>query len=116
MSHERAARRIGAITESSLFRRLVTLLILLNAIIVGLETYPGIRAVYGPILSFADRVILYLFVGELILRFSAAPTARAFFGSGWNVFDLIIVAAGFSPHRNSSRWHAYLHSPRSPRG
>ena len=89
--------RIGLLTESSLFRRVVIILILLNAIIVGLETYPEIRVDYGEILNVADTTILYLFALELILRLLAAKPHVAFFRSGWNIFDLIIVAAGFVP-------------------
>jgi voltage-gated sodium channel len=97
MSHDFRFNRIGLLTESSLFRRVVITLILLNAIVVGLETYPQIRANYGESLDVADTTILYLFALELILRFLAAKPHVAFFRSGWNIFDLIIVAAGFVP-------------------
>jgi voltage-gated sodium channel len=97
MSHDLRFKRIAVLTESRLFRRAVTTLILLNAIIVGLETYPQIRADYGEILNVADTTILYLFALELILRFLAAQPHVAFFRSGWNVFDVIIVAVGFVP-------------------
>jgi voltage-gated sodium channel len=97
MSHDLRFNRIGLLTESPLFRRVVTTFILLNAIVVGLETYPEIRANYGESLEVADTTILYLFVLELILRFLAAKPHVAFFRSGWNIFDLIIVAAGFVP-------------------
>lgn len=58
MSLETAADKIGAITGSAWFRRAVVTLILLNAIIVCLDTYPQIHA--GKILLI-DRVILYCF-------------------------------------------------------
>ncbi len=47
MSSEKIADKIGSITNSALFRRVVITLILLNAIIVGLDTYPQIHARYG---------------------------------------------------------------------
>jgi voltage-gated sodium channel len=97
MSSQLAAGGIASITESNLFRQVVTLLILLNAIVVGLETYEEIRAVYGEVLRSVDRFILSLFVIELILRFFATRPPSAFFRNGWNVFDLLIVAAGFLP-------------------
>src|SRR5918999_725082 len=89
--------RIDLITESRLFRQTVTILILVNAIIVGLETYPEVRARYGEILNLADSTILYLFVLELILRFLAVTPHYTFFRSVWNIFDLVIVGAGFLP-------------------
>jgi voltage-gated sodium channel len=97
MSRELAVRRIASIVESPQFRHVVTALILLNAIIVGLETYPEVRAAYGDALQIADRIILYLFTVELALRFFAAQPPSAFFRSGWNIFDLAIVSLGFLP-------------------
>lgn len=94
---EAAARSISVIVESAQFRHVVTALILVNAVIVGLETYVEARAVYGDVLQLADRIVLYLFTAELALRFLAANPPLAFFRSGWNIFDLVIVAAGFLP-------------------
>jgi voltage-gated sodium channel len=92
-----AGRRIESIVQSPHFRHAVTVLILINALIVGLETYPEVRAVYGDVLQIADRIVLYLFTAELALRFLAANPPLAFVRSGWNLFDLIIVALGFLP-------------------
>jgi voltage-gated sodium channel len=96
MPNEFAARS-ARIVESPLFRQMVSGLILLNAVIVGLETYPAVTAVYGNILELADRTVLYLFTVELALRFLAANPPIAFFRSGWNIFDLVIVAIGYLP-------------------
>ena len=97
MSSETAADKIGSITGSALFRRVVITLIVLNAIIVGLDTYPQIHAAYGKTLSLADRIILYVFSLELVLRFLGSNPPIAFFRSGWNLFDLIIVGVSFLP-------------------
>jgi voltage-gated sodium channel len=92
-----ASRSIASMVESPQFRHTVTALILVNAIIIGLDTYPEVRAVYGDILQTADRIVLYLFTAELVLRFLGASPPLAFFRSGWNIFDLVIVAIGFLP-------------------
>ena len=97
MSSETVTDKIGSITGSSLFRRVVVTLILINAIIVGLDTYPQIHARYGQILHLADRIILYLFSLELVLRFLGSNPRLAFFRSGWNLFDLIIVGVSYLP-------------------
>ncbi|HWO42847.1 MAG TPA: ion transporter [Candidatus Eisenbacteria bacterium] len=97
MGGEFTRSRIAAITESAFFRRAVTFLILLNALIVGLETYPEVQRDYGSVLESADRVILGLFTVELFLRFLGARPPVEFFRSGWNVFDLVIVAVGYLP-------------------
>jgi len=97
MSSETAADKIGSITGSALFLRVVITLIVLNAIIVGLDTYPQIHAAYGKSLNLADRIILYVFSLELVLRFLGSNPPIAFFRSGWNLFDLIIVGVSFLP-------------------
>ncbi|MGO4890628.1 ion transporter [Anaerobacillus sp. MEB173] len=69
-------------------------LILINAIIVGLETYPNI---YQPNIGwfhFADRLLLWIFTIEIILRMIAAKPTYKFFTNSWNWFDFIIVASG----------------------
>jgi voltage-gated sodium channel len=97
MSSEMVTDKIGSITGSALFRRVVVTLILINAIIVGLDTYPQIHTRYGQILHLADRIILYLFSLELVLRFLGSNPRLAFFRSGWNLFDLIIVGVSYLP-------------------
>ena len=97
MSSDRTADKISSVTNSALFRRVVIALIVLNAIIVGLDTYPGIHAAYGEILHLVDRIILYLFSLELVLRFLGSHPRPAFFRSGWNLFDLIIVGVSYLP-------------------
>ncbi len=89
--------RIAAIVDSSAFRNTVITLILLNAVIIGLETYPEMRALYGVVLHRTDRAILYLFTVELALRLFASSPKREFFRSGWNLFDLLVVGAGYLP-------------------
>ena len=76
---ETAADKIGSITGSALFRRVVITLIAINAIIVGLDTYPYIHAAYGQSLWLVDRIILYVFALELVLRFFASNPPAAFF-------------------------------------
>jgi len=97
LMREVVVRRIAPLVESPQFRHTVTVLILLNAVIVGLETYPDLTAIYGDVLQIADRIILYLFTVELALRFFATTPPQVFFRSGWNIFDVVIVALGFLP-------------------
>jgi len=87
--------RLEPVVESAPFRHVVTALILLNAVIIGLETYADIRTAYGDLLKVLDHAVLYLFTLELLLRFLAA--GFPFFKSGWNWFDIIVVGVGFVP-------------------
>jgi voltage-gated sodium channel len=97
MSSDTVADKIDSIANSTLFRRVVISLILVNAVIVGLDTYPEIHTRYGEILHLIDRIILYLFSLELVLRFLGSNPRLAFFRSGWNLFDLIIVSVSYLP-------------------
>ena len=81
--------------ESNLFTFGITALILVNAITLGLETDQSITARYGGLLHWVDRIILVLFSIELLLKFYVYRFR--FFRSGWNLFDLAIVAIAWAP-------------------
>ena len=81
--------------ESNLFTFGITALILMNAITLGLETDQSITARYGGLLHWIDRIILVLFSIELLLKFYVYRFR--FFRSGWNLFDLAIVAIAWVP-------------------
>ncbi|NEX60944.1 ion transporter [Noviherbaspirillum galbum] len=85
-----------AFVESAFFRRTVITLILLNALLLGLDTIPDVSTAFGNLLSGADRIIVWFFVAELALRIGAYR--GKFFRSGWNWFDLAIVALSFMPN------------------
>lgn len=90
-----ACRRIG---ESSWFDPLMLAVIAVNAIVLGLETYDEIDRDIGAELGLANDVILGVFVVELLIRMGAVGfRPKAFFRSGWNVFDFLVVAASFTP-------------------
>lgn len=83
--------------ESRGFRNGVFALIILNSAIIGAETYESVVRAIGGLLHIADRIILVAFAIELILRFLATSPRGRFFTNGWNLFDLIVVGAGFVP-------------------
>src|SRR6476469_8136158 len=86
-------KRLNLIVEGSWFTGIIITLILINAIIVGLETFPTIYSDYKQYFMIADRVLLYIFTIELVMRFLAVKP-KQFFTRGWNWFDLLIVGAG----------------------
>lgn len=88
-------QKLTSLVEAPLFTRLIMALIVVNAVILGLETYPGIMAHHGALLKALDRAILFVFVAELALRL-AAHRAR-FFRDPWSLFDLFVVAIAFMP-------------------
>ena len=81
--------------ESPLMQVVLIALILVNAVILGLETSQAIMARWGAMLSAADRVILGLFVVEIGVRL--AVWRGSFFRDPWSVFDFIVVSIALVP-------------------
>lgn len=83
---------------SAAFQRSVLGLILLAGLLVGLETHAGLIAHFGDLLHAVDRIVLGLFVVELVVRIGACGTQPwRFFRVPWNVFDFAIVAVCVLP-------------------
>jgi len=91
-------RRAAAISDSTAFSTAIFAVIVANALVLGLETYDGVRAVIGPALTTLNDVFLAIFVVELAIRLTAhGGRPHTFFRSGWNLFDFAVVAAAFLP-------------------
>ena len=88
-------QRIAQFIESPRVQRVIIALILLNALTLGLETFPGITARAGPALHVIDQILLAVFVLELVLK--AIGHGRRFFASGWNVFDTLVIGIALLP-------------------
>jgi voltage-gated sodium channel len=87
--------RLGAWIESARVQRTIIALIVVNAIILGLETSEAITARYGALLTRIDQAILAVFVLEILVKFYA--NGLRFFRQSWNVFDLIVVGIALVP-------------------
>jgi voltage-gated sodium channel len=86
------------IVESRWFDPLMLGVIFVNAVTLGLETYPAIDRAIGEQLNLLNDVILGAFVIELLIRLRAyGRRPQDFFRSGWNVFDFVVVSASFIP-------------------
>lgn len=82
------------IVDHKYFTRIVITLILLNAIVVGLETYPSIYQPNKITFFTIDKILLWIFTVEIAIRMIAQKKVLNFFHSSWNWFDFIIVASG----------------------
>jgi voltage-gated sodium channel len=79
------------------FHHAAMAVIVVNAVVLGLETS---KALYEPNLGVFKAlhwVFQALFTAELLIRFGAAGSAGRFVRDGWNVFDTLVVAAGYVP-------------------
>ena len=73
-------------------------LILFNAALIGLETFPEIEAKHSRLLHFGNDVILGVFIVEAALKIIAvAPRFGRYFGNGWNLFDFSVVVLSLVP-------------------
>ena len=81
--------------ESPRVQYFITLLIVINAIILGLETVPLAMERYGAFLLAVDHIILGVFVIEILLRIYAHRLA--FFRDPWSLFDFTVVAIALVP-------------------
>ena len=87
--------KIEHLIKGSRFEWAIIVLVVLNAVILGLETYPSIMSFAGPFLKTLDTIILAVFVIELLMRFYVYRTR--FFHDPWRVFDLIVVGIALVP-------------------
>jgi voltage-gated sodium channel len=87
--------KVAAFLDTSLVRNGVIAVIVFNAILLGMETSAGIMAAAGPVILALDKACLTVFVIELALKFYAQRLA--FFRSGWNIFDFLIVGISLVP-------------------
>jgi voltage-gated sodium channel len=83
------------VVETRLFQNTIIGLIVLNAMILGLQTSAGIMAHIGDTLTYMDHAILAIFVVEILMRMCAY--GPRFFTSAWNWFDFIIVGVALMP-------------------
>lgn len=70
-------------------------LILINAVILGLETSKAIMSSIGEMLILLDRIILGIFVIEITLRLFVHRLS--FFKDGWSIFDFIVISIALLP-------------------
>ena len=83
------------LVESRGFSLGITLVIIVNAVTLGLETWPLAMERAGPLLLAVDRLALWIFTVEISLKLYVHRSR--FFRDGWNVFDFLIVAVAWVP-------------------
>ena len=90
-----ACRRIA---ESPRFQGVIIVAILLNALVIGLETYDSIDDSHGGLLRTLNNIFLGVFTVEVLIRIAAhGRRPLGFFRNGWNVFDFVVVGAAYVP-------------------
>jgi voltage-gated sodium channel len=77
------------------FQNLILALIVLNAITLGLETWPPAMQAAGGLILALDRIALVIFTVEVGLRILAH--GLRFFRDPWSIFDFVVVAIALVP-------------------
>ncbi|MBX7257704.1 MAG: ion transporter [Candidatus Hydrogenedentes bacterium] len=91
----RLCRRIA---ENFVFQRTILVIIILNAVLIGIETSDDLMSRYGALFHALNALVQVIFVVEISIRLTAhAPRVWRFFQDGWNTFDFVIVALSLIP-------------------
>ncbi len=81
--------------DTPIFQRTILALIVINAVILGLETSTSVMQSAGRWILLIDQIILAVFVAELSLRLFVHRLA--FWRDPWSVFDFSVVAIALVP-------------------
>ena len=87
--------RLAAWLENPKTTTFIMVVIVVNAITLGLETSSYAMASAGPVIIMIDRICLAIFVAEITAKLVAYRFS--FFRNGWNVFDFFIVGIALVP-------------------
>jgi len=91
----RAPVLLKSIVESRGFTLAVTIVIAINAITLGLETWPPAMQAVGPLLLTLDTLALWFFTVEIGLKIWLYR--GRFFRDPWSIFDFVIVSIAWLP-------------------
>lgn len=75
--------------NSRIIDNFIMVVIIINAITLGMETSPSLNAEYGPVLKLIDNIALGIFTFEIGTKMLIKRIR--FFRDPWNVFDFLIV-------------------------
>ena len=82
--------RLRTFIEADVTQKAIIAVIIVNALVIGLETSPTAMAAAGGLLTALDTIALAIFVTEIAIKLFVYRTR--FFRDPWNLFDFAIVA------------------------
>jgi voltage-gated sodium channel len=91
--------RVQDALESARVQHAITVLVVANAIVLGLETSRRAMEAAGSLLQGLDRLLLSVFVGELLLKLLVYRTR--FHRDPWNLFDAAVIGMALLPTSGS---------------
>jgi len=96
LDHETSNFALEREIERPWFRHLITILIVINAVVLGILTYhdslpPGLAQA----LEIFDVAVTWVFATEILLKLIVYRVQ--FFKSGWNWFDFVVIGVSMIP-------------------
>ncbi|KAI8926479.1 Ion transport protein-domain-containing protein [Entophlyctis helioformis] len=82
--------KVFDITNHGMFNLGIMACVTVNSIIIGLEATEPLHKRYGYFFFIADAMFLGVFIAEMAIKLFALRFA--YFRSGWNIFDFIIIS------------------------
>jgi len=83
------------LVDSQRFNNTIIAIIVMNSLVIGMQTSDRMVASFGDILDVLDTTFLTIFVVELMARFIAYGTG--FIRRPWSVFDFVVVGIALTP-------------------
>ena len=88
----------AGLVSSNWFEYFIIAVIIVNGIILGLETSSTVSRLYGDLLYLGNDIALGVFIVEAALKMLALwPRPQRYFRDGWNVFDFSIIVFALVP-------------------
>ena len=92
------AERLSGLVESNWFQYGILAVIVMAALLVGLETSEELVARHGTLLHGLDALVLWIFAIEAALKIASGGWRwYRYFDDPWNIFDFLIVVVCFLP-------------------
>jgi len=86
------------IIQHTRFEQFIIAVILISAVLIGMETSPEIMSTYGNWIHLGNQFVLIIFIIEATLKiYAVAPKLSGYFGKGWNIFDFTIILLALLP-------------------
>jgi voltage-gated sodium channel len=87
--------RLDSFMRDTRVQGAILALIMINAIVLGVETSSRLMAAYGDFVRLLDKTILAIFVLEIVVRLYIHRLS--FFRDPWSLFDFVVVGIALIP-------------------
>jgi len=87
--------QLTQLVESKKFSYFIISVILLNAVLIGVEL-----SYVTPLIYYVQKACLVIFIIEIFLRWFGRRSTQSYVNDWWNWFDIIIVLISFLPQGN----------------